>query len=220
MTCTISVTFKPTYAGTRLANLVIPSNDPATPLATIPLVGTGGKVPLTITAGSLDLRLDAGWLADDYSGVCRWIANGDLAASFNITCTSTYKAGGLPGTYPTSCLAGTNVNNAYTISYVSGALTVMPASATMISPVREAFYPPPTQTFTWTSFRRCDPILPSRSGPRKGKSQTYISYPPYDGTSVTVPNLPMNGSTIYVRLGHAAHKRLRGRFSITPTPDC
>src|SRR5260370_33879496 len=50
--CAINVTFKPTYACTRTPNLVINSNDPTTPALSIPLTGTGGLIPLTITASS------------------------------------------------------------------------------------------------------------------------------------------------------------------------
>ncbi len=50
--CMLSVTFMPSYAGIRTANLIIPSNDPVNPTVTIPLTGTGALIPLTITASS------------------------------------------------------------------------------------------------------------------------------------------------------------------------
>ncbi len=198
LTCTISVAFKPTYAGTRLANLVIQSNDPATPLVTIPLVGTGGKVPLAITAGSSTYVWTPAGLPTITPASVVGLTNGDLAASFNITCTTTYKAGGLPGTYPTSCLAGTNVNNAYTISYVAGALTVTPATATMISPAAGSVLPTPTQTFTWTTFPGAIQYY-MIVGTTQGGANLFGSAVS-TATSATVSNLPMDGSTIYVRL--------------------
>jgi hypothetical protein len=197
-TCTVSVTFKPTYYGTRTANLVIPSNDPGAPFTTIPLIGTGGLVPLTITAGNQTYVWTQTGLPAIPLGSVAGLTNGDTQASLNITCSTTYMAGGLPGTYPTSCLAGSNPNNAYNISYVSGTLTVTAATAIMISPVQGSQLTSTTVTFTWTSW---------------GTAQKYALYAGTTGvgsanvvnvnttaTSYTATNIPIVGGTLYVRL--------------------
>jgi hypothetical protein len=196
-TCTIKVTFKPTYAGTRLANLVIPSNDPVTPLATIPLTGTGGKVPLTIIAPTLT----SAWTATGLPALVPTmvgLANGDTASLFNITCTTTYKAGGLAGTFSTSCLAATNVNNAYTISYVTGKLTVTAVPATMISPTPGIKFAGTTATFTWTTGGAQSYSLSVGTSP--GSHNVYWSGSPITVTTKNVTGLPTTGVTLYARL--------------------
>ena len=197
-TCTVSVTFKPTYYGTRTANLVIPSNDPANPFTTIPLTGTGGLVPLTITAPTTTFLWTQSTLPALTVGSVTGLAGTDTLASLNIVCSTTYLVGGLPGTYPTSCLAGTNPNNAYTITYVPGTLTVTPATAMIISPVQGSVLPSSIQTFTWTTvangwyYQLCIGTSPG---------YTNLGCSTAGGaTSYTATNLPMTGLTIYVRL--------------------
>jgi len=198
-TCSVRVTFKPTYAGTRLANLVIPSNDPTNAFITIPLTGTGGKVPLTVTAPSSTYVWTRTGLPtiSAASAIAVGLTNGDTASGLNLSCSTTYTAGGLPGNYPTSCLAATNPNNAYTISYVAGTLTVTPGTATMISPVQGSTFTGTTQIFTWTSFAGATQYTVN-IGTVKG-SGNLGSYNT-TGTSITAINLPINGLTIYVRL--------------------
>ena len=196
-TCTITVTFKPTYAGTRLANLVIPSNDPVTPLATIPLTGTGGKVPLTITAPTMTYAWTPAGLPALAPTVVG-LANGDTANLFNITCSSAYKAGGLAGTYSTTCVAATNVNNAYTISYVAGKLTVTAVPATMISPTPGIKFTGTTATFTWTTGGGGQTYSLS-VGTSPGSQNVYWS----GNTTATTKNvtgLPTTGAALYARL--------------------
>jgi hypothetical protein len=119
-----------------------------------------------------------------------------LASLGPITCTTTFKAGALPGTYPTSC-SGAN-NPAYVYTYVAGKLTVVPTTSTIISPVQGSVLPSPTQTFTWTTFPGVSRYLiyvgTIPGGNNLGGLNTFTA------TSFTVTNLPMDGSTIYVRL--------------------
>ncbi len=196
-TCTVSVTFKPTYAGTRTANLVIPSNDPVAAFTTIPLTGTGGKVPLTITAPSQSYVWTQAGVPTLGAPTVAGLANGDTVAVLAITCSTTYKAGGLPGTYPTSCVAASNPSNAYTISYVSGTLTVTAATATMISPVPGSTLTGSTVTFTWTTWPGATQYdLQVATSPGLGN----IFSRPTTGNSLTVTNIPITGQTLYVRL--------------------
>ncbi len=123
-TCTISVSFKPTYAGARVASLVINSNDPNTPALSIPLTGTGGLIPLTITASSPTFNWAPTGLPVVTPIVSGLVGTDTIASLGTITCTSTFKAGGLPGTYPTSCSGATSAD--YSFTYVAGTATVVP----------------------------------------------------------------------------------------------
>jgi hypothetical protein len=126
------------------------------------------------------------------------LAGTDTLASLNILCSTTYQAGGIPATYPTSCLAGTNPNNAYIITYVSGILTVTPATAIMISPVQGSVLPSSTQTFTWATIANAW-YYQICFGSSVGFTNLGCS-PVLATTSYTATNLPMSGATIYVRL--------------------
>jgi hypothetical protein len=126
------------------------------------------------------------------------LAGTDTVDSLSITCSTTYTLGALPGTYPTSCVAGSNPNNAYTITYVSGTLTVTPATATMISPVQGSTLTSPSTTFTWTTIPGASLYLiyvgtavgANNLGGAQGATLT----------SYTDTNIPNTGRTIYVRL--------------------
>ena len=203
-TCTISVTFKPTYAGTRAANLLIPSNAGTT---TVPLTGTGNKIPLTITAPTVSLlwtatlnpSTNASFIPTLNIPVFN-VAPPDPAASFNLTCSASgYTVpGGPAGTYTSTCSAGTNPGNAYTLTFVTGKLTVTPTAATMISPAQGSQLAGPTVTFNWTT------------GGGKGPYVIWVSQNFGQGelltsghlttTSITVTSIPTSGKTIYVRL--------------------
>src|SRR6266702_919375 len=57
--CTVSIVFWPHYAGVRTATLTITSTDPTYPTLTVPLTGTGGLIPATITASSATINWGA-----------------------------------------------------------------------------------------------------------------------------------------------------------------
>jgi hypothetical protein len=52
--CTISVTFKPSVAGSRSGSLTLKDNDPGSPTQTISLSGTGETLALGLTPSSLN----------------------------------------------------------------------------------------------------------------------------------------------------------------------
>jgi FtsP/CotA-like multicopper oxidase with cupredoxin domain len=197
-TCTVSVAFKPTYAGGRTANLVINSNDPNTPALSIPLSGTGGLIPLRIIAPTLTVP----WSPTSSPTLTPTLTPATLpdpVSSFGITCSAAgYTLGSLPGTYTTSCSVGTNPNSAYVITFVTGKLTVTKTIATMISPTPGAVLGT-SQTFTWTTGGAAQTynLWISAIGPRRYDIYT-TGY--YYGTSLTVNNLPSTGKTLYVTL--------------------
>jgi FtsP/CotA-like multicopper oxidase with cupredoxin domain len=194
-TCTISVKFKPTYAGARVANLVINSNDPTTPALSIPLTGNGGLIPLTITASSTTINWGAAVPA--ITPTVSGLAGTDTLASLGaIACSTTYTVTSNAGTYPTTCSGATN--NAYAITYVAGKLTVNPIAAAMISPLAGTVFTGTTATFTWTTG---------------GAAQTYrilvgtslgswnlLNSGWTTATSKTVTTLPTTGAPLFARL--------------------
>ena len=197
-TCTVTIVMGPTVPGSQSASFTVVSNAPGNGTQSVALTGVV-TVPVTITASSPTMNWGAA--IPMITPIAVGMVPPDTLASLGpITCTTTYTAGALPGTYPTSC-SGAN-NPAYTYTYVAGKLTVVPTTATMISPVQGSVLPTPTQTFTWTTFRdQSNTTL--RFGTIPGNPNIYSS-PIMTATSVTVPNLPMTGSTIYVRLGTRA----------------
>jgi hypothetical protein len=161
------------------------------------LTGTGGKVPLTITAPTLTSPWTPAGLPVLVPTMVG-LANGDTASLFNITCSTTYKAGGLAGTFATTCLAATNVNNAYTISYVAGKLTVAAVPATMISPTPGIKFAGTTATFTWTTGGAQNYSLSVGTSP--GSHNLYWSGSPITVTTKNVTGLPTTGVPLFARL--------------------
>ena len=196
-TCVISVKFRPTYANTRTATLIINSNDPLTPALGIPLTGNGGLVPLTITAGNATYVWTQTGLPTITVGSVVGLINGDTVAGLNITCASNYKAGGIPGTYPTSCTAGTEHQQRVYDYVCIGNIDVTPATATMISPVQGSQLTSTTVTFTWTSWGAA-----VRYAMYVGTTAGSANLANFNttNTSATATNLPTTGGTIYVRL--------------------
>ncbi|HEY1987714.1 MAG TPA: choice-of-anchor D domain-containing protein [Terracidiphilus sp.] len=226
-TCPINVTFKPTYGGMRMANLVINSNDPTTPALYIPLVGTG-IVPLTITASSPTFNWAPTGLPVITPIVTGLVSPDTLASLGPLACTSAYAPGGLPVTYPTSCSGATNPNNAYSITYVSGTLTVVPRSPVITSPVQGSLLSSSTVTFQWTAYPGVTNIS-LYVGTMQGVANLLNFYSTNGATSATATNIPLNGETIYVRLVFNSGKgpqfldytytavQMRAQL-ITPTP--
>jgi hypothetical protein len=195
-TCKVTIVLKPGVTGAQSASFTIVSNAPANGTQSVALTGLV-PVPLTITASSPTIN----WSRTDPLPVITPIATGlvppDTLASLGpITCTTSYIAGALPGTYPTSC-SGAN-NPAYFYTYVAGTLTVVPTTATMISPVQGSVLPTPTQTFTWTTYptgwyyQLCIGTILGYNNLGCSTAST--------ATSFTATNLPMTGNPIYVRL--------------------
>jgi hypothetical protein len=196
-TCPINVTFKPTYAGARSANLVINSNDPGTPALSIPLTGNGGLIPLTITANSATINWGAG--VPTITSTVSALAGTDTLASLGVfTCSTTYTVTSNAGTYPTKCSGATNPNNAYAITYVAGKLTVNPIAAAIISPVPGITFTGTTATFTWTTGGAAQTYRLT-VGPAPGGAN-YYSSSWTTATSKTVTILPTTGVTLYMRL--------------------
>jgi FtsP/CotA-like multicopper oxidase with cupredoxin domain len=106
-TCTISVTFKPTAAGARNASLGITTNDPANPLLSVGLSGTGtvpianvsrttipfGNQPVGTTSAAQNVILsNTGAAPMTFSIAMNGANSGDFAQSN--TCNGTVAAGG------------------------------------------------------------------------------------------------------------------------------
>ncbi len=189
------MTFKPTYANARTANLVISSNDPTTPVLIIPLTGNGGLIPLTITASSPTVAWGTGvpLITPIVTGL---VAPDTINSLTGLNCTTTYTVISNAGTYPTMCAGA--VNSAYSFAYAQGKLTVNPATAVMLTPTPGSVLPTSPVTFTWNT----------------GGSVTYYNL--YVGTtgvgsrnllltnqigalSATV-TVPATGGTVFVRL--------------------
>ena len=169
------------------------------PTTTILLTGTGGKVPLTITGPTQSYAWTQAGLPTLGAPTVVGLTNGDTVAGLSITCSTTYKAGGIPGTYPTTCVAAANPNNAYTITYVSGTLTVTATTATMISPVPGSTLTSSTVTFQWTTYPGVTAVsLYVGTAPGSANIANFLTTT--GATSYTVTNIPLNGGTIYARL--------------------
>jgi hypothetical protein len=79
--CTITVTFKPTKAGTRSGAVTLKDNDPGSPTQTIALTGTGESLALGFTPSSLNLGTVAVGLTSSLSATL----TNDGAAPVNLT---------------------------------------------------------------------------------------------------------------------------------------
>lgn len=194
-TCNISVTFTPKYAGLRVANLVINSNDPGTPALSIPLTGNGGLIPLTITASGATVNWGTGVpiITPNVNGLVSPDTTANLGA---LTCSTTYTATSNAGTYPSSCTGA--VNAAYNITYVRGSVIVNRVAAAMISPTPGTTLTGASTTFTWTTGGAAQSyaLLVGTGG---AGSANLLNTAWVTTTSRTV-TLPTTGVTAYVRL--------------------
>jgi hypothetical protein len=195
-TCRVTIVLGPTVPGTQSASFTVVSNAPGNGTQSVALTGVV-TVPVTITASSPTMNWGAA--IPLITPIAVGMVPPDTLASLGpITCSTTFTAGALPGTYPTSC-SGAN-NPAYAYTYVAGTLTVVPTTATMISPVQGSVLPSPTQTFTWTNYPGTG-YYNICAGTQLGSGNLGCS-PFLTATfSYTFTNLPMSGATIYIRLG-------------------
>lgn len=196
-TCPVNVTFRPTYPGQRVANLVINSNDPGTPALTIPLVGQGGLVSATVTAATLTQAWTG--TVPAITGTATGLLSPDTVASLGITCTTTYTATSKAGTYPTSCSAPASA--VYNYTFVAGQLIITPIKSVMISPTPGSTLSTVTNNvFTWTSGGNTQ--MQIQIGTTAAGSNNLLQTTLSSATTATLnANLvPNTGATIYVRL--------------------
>ena len=192
--CAVSIVLRSTVGGSQSASFTVVSNAPGNGTQSVALTGVV-TVPVTITASSPTMNWGAA--IPLITPIAVGMVPPDTLASLGpITCTTTFTAGALPGPYPTSC-SGAN-NPAYSYTYVAGTLTVVPTTATMISPVQGSVLPSPTQTFTWTSWPGATQYVVCLATMLGGNNIGCSA--PLHTTTWTASNLPMTGQTIYVQL--------------------
>jgi hypothetical protein len=196
-TCRVTIVLKPTVGGVQSASFTVVSNAPANGTQSVALTGTV-PAPLTITASSPTVNWGTG--VPTITPIVTGLLPPDTLASLApLSCTTTYTLTSNAGTYPTTCTGATNPNNAYTITYVPGKLTVKAAPATMISPAPGGTLGYPSQTFTWTTGGAATTYQIWISTVGSGRYDLYRSAI-LTGTSVTVNNLPSTGLPLYVTL--------------------
>jgi hypothetical protein len=88
--CTITVSFSPTVAGSRSGAVTLNDNAPGSPKQTIALSGTGGAGALIFTASSLNL----GSVIPGYSSTMSATLINDGSAAVNMTGISIVPSGG------------------------------------------------------------------------------------------------------------------------------
>jgi hypothetical protein len=115
-----------------------------------------------------------------------------------LACKTTYTAISNAGTYNDTCSGATNPNNAYTITYVTGKLTVNPIAAAIISPVPGTTLAGSTVTFTWTTGGAAQSYL-LVVGTTLGMNNVYTSGWTA-ATSKTPTTLLTTGAPLFVRL--------------------
>jgi len=133
--------------------------DPAYTIVYVPGTVTVSPAPLTITAssGSSTYGSTPPTITPSYSG----FVNGDTSASLTTqpTCATAAMASSPVGTYSTSCSGAGDPN--YTISYVSGIVTVTPAALTVTASSGSSTYGsnPPAITPSYSGFVNGDTAL-------------------------------------------------------------
>jgi hypothetical protein len=132
--------------------------DPNYAISYVPGTVTVSPAPLTISASSSSMTYGstAPVITPSYSG----FVNGDAAASLTTapTCTTTATSSSVPGSYATTCSGAIDGN--YTISYVSGAVTVTPAPLTITASSASTNYGsnPPVITPSYSGFVNGDTV--------------------------------------------------------------
>jgi len=125
-TCAIGVTFTPTLGALESASLIITTSDPANPLLTVSLSGTGGALPLlTITPNNTTMRYGSSVPALTVS-----YNPGNPAGLTTLPICSTTATKTSPvGMYPITCTGA--VDATYAITYVAGTVSITPAPLTI-----------------------------------------------------------------------------------------
>ncbi|MGD1104528.1 MAG: protease pro-enzyme activation domain-containing protein, partial [Terriglobia bacterium] len=155
-TCTVSVTFTPTAAGSLSALLIFTDIAPHSP-QTVSLSGTG-TAPLVITASSASMTYGGTppTITPSYSG----FVNGDTASSLTTqpTCSTTATAHSPVGSYPSSCSGAVDPN--YSFTYVPGNVTVGKASLTITASSTSMTYggTAPAVTPIYSAFAGSDTV--------------------------------------------------------------
>ncbi len=133
--------------------------------------------PLTVTAPSPSMTYGqpVPTITPTYAG----FVNGDTPASLTTqpTCATTATSSSPPGTYPTTCTGAADPN--YTISYVAGTLTVLPAPLTVTASSGSMNYGDSVPTIT-----------PSYSGFVNGDTPASLTMAPFCFTTTTSSKLP------------------------------
>ena len=192
--CTINATFTPQAGGPLAANLSIVSNDPANPTLNVAVTGFGQYIAsVTPTAAS---KL---WGAADpaLTGTLTGFQPAD-----GVTATYSRVAGETPGTYTISAtLAPAGVLGKYVITYNTGTFTVY-AAAQLTAPIPNgATLLGTSQTFTWNNGGGATGELYQLQVGTTGVGSSNLYSGAYvTALSATVPNIPLGGGTVYVRL--------------------
>jgi FtsP/CotA-like multicopper oxidase with cupredoxin domain len=193
--CTVSVVFTPQYALARAATLVIKSNDPANPTLNVGLIGTGGLVPLTITASSTSVMAYSP--IPTITPIATGLVAPDTVASLGaIACSSTYTTTSVIGTYPSHCSGA--VNPHYLITYVAGVVKVTQGLAVLQTPAVGSVLSTTNQQFTWNNGGGTSSYALWLGTTGVGSNNLHIS-PTSSALSATA-NLPANGIQVFARL--------------------
>jgi len=102
--CTVNAVFSPTSAGSKSANLAIPSNDPDTPTLNVPLSGTGVQT-ISVTVPNGGESWDAG-----RTYTIRWTYSGNPGSKVKI---ELLKGGSVNRTITSSTSKGSGGNGSY-----------------------------------------------------------------------------------------------------------
>jgi hypothetical protein len=124
--CTITVTFKPTAAGTRSGAVTLKDNSPGSPSQTITLTGTGETLALGFSPSSLNL----GSVVPGFSSSMSATLTNDGSSAVNITGTSISPADGT-FTQTNNCPATLTVQQTCTFTIVFAPPDVFTYNATL-----------------------------------------------------------------------------------------
>jgi len=177
-TCSTTATSSSPVSGSPYASSCTGAVDPNYSFSYLDGSVTVSRVPLTITASSPTSTYGSPpTITPLYAG----FVNGDTASSLSVqpTCSSTVTSSSPPSppTYPSSCSGASDLN--YTISYVRGTVTVIPAPLTIAASSEFMYYgaTPPT-------------VIPSYSGFEDGDTPLSLGAQPSCSTTATNSSPP------------------------------